>query len=295
MPPPSLHDLLRKLEPARLAEILTLYPMAQADRDSYPHWDRVRRMPAPAGLTHHEWWLATKLARQLSYRETPLTDCAGTPFVIGKPDALLQLLPRLDNQLEGRIGLEELTLNQDSRSRYVISSLMEEAVTSSQMEGAATTRADAIAMLRSGRKPRDRSERMILNNYRAMQRIGELRNAPLTPELVLQLHAIVTEDTLDDPESAGRIQTPAEKRAELLPERLRLMCDFATGKVTAQGYLHPIVKAIILHFWLAYDHPFADGNGRTARALFYWQMLREGYWLAEFISISSLIRNAPVQ
>jgi len=167
-------------------------------------------------------------------------------------------------------------------------------------------------MLRSGRKPRDKGERMILNNYRAMQRIGELRNEPLTPEMVLQLHAIVTEDTLDDPGSAGRIQTPAERRvkvwdeqsaeilhdpppAELLPERLRLMCDFANGKVAAQGYLHPIVKAIILHFWLAYDHPFADGNGRTARALFYWQMLREGYWLAEFISISSLIRKAPVQ
>lgn len=310
--PPALSELLGKLDPARLAEILALYPMARVDRESYPHWDRLRRLPAPAGLTHHEWWMATCFARQLSCRETPLTDREGKPFVIGKPDALLQLLARLDNRLGGKIGLEELTINQDSRSRYVISSLMEEAVTSSQLEGAATTRADAIAMLRSGRKPRDKSERMILNNYLAMQRIGQLRDAPLTPDLVLELHAVVTEDTLDDPQSAGRMQTPDEPRVKVwddqsgeilhdpppaaqLPDRLRLMCDFANGTAEAQGYLHPIVKAIILHFWLAHDHPFADGNGRTARALFYWHMLREGYWLTEFISISSLIRKAPVQ
>ena len=51
----------------------------------------------------------------------------------------------------------------------------------------------------------------------------------------------------------------------------------------------------ILHFWLAYDHPFVDGNGRTARALFYWSMLRHNFWLFEFISISQIIRKAPAK
>jgi Fic family protein len=49
----------------------------------------------------------------------------------------------------------------------------------------------------------------------------------------------------------------------------------------------------MLHFWLAYDHPFVDGNGRTARALFYWSMLSQGYWLSEYISISRILRKAP--
>ena len=40
---------------------------------------------------------------------------------------------------------------------------------------------------------------------------------------------------------------------------------------------------------LAYMHPFADGNGRTARALFYWYMLKQGYWLTEYLSISRVI------
>ena len=54
-------------------------------------------------------------------------------------------------------------------------------------------------------------------------------------------------------------------------------------------FVHPIVKACIIHFMLAYIHPFVDGNGRTARALFYWYMMRRGYWLIEFLSISSII------
>ena len=58
---------------------------------------------------------------------------------------------------------------------------------------------------------------------------------------------------------------------------------------------NPVVQAVILHFWLAYDHPFADGNGRTARALFYWFMLRHNYRIFEFASISSVLAGAPAQ
>jgi Fic family protein len=73
------------------------------------------------------------------------------------------------------------------------------------------------------------------------------------------------------------------------------MCAFANRELDAEGFLHPVLRAVTLHFWLAYDHPFEDGNGRTARALFYWSMLREGYWLTEYVSISRLLRKAPAQ
>lgn len=56
-----------------------------------------------------------------------------------------------------------------------------------------------------------------------------------------------------------------------------------------------MVRSILLHFWLAYDHPFVDGNGRTARAIFYWSMLHRGYWLAEYLSVSSILRRAPAK
>jgi Fic family protein len=77
--------------------------------------------------------------------------------------------------------------------------------------------------------------------------------------------------------------------AEQLTQRLRKMCRFANGQ-EIDTFLHPVVRSIMLHFWLAYDHPFTDGNGRTARVLFYWSMLSQGYWLAEFLAISRILQ-----
>ena len=151
---------------------------------------------------------------------------------------------------------------------------------------------------------------MILNNYRAMTRLRELAQGPLTTEMVFELHRILTEGTLDDPAAAGRPQLPGEIRvrvfdpenqvvhvpppAQELPDRLNAMVKFANGK-SPDGFVHPVIRAIILHLWLAYDHPFEDGNGRTARALFYWEMLKQGYWMFEYLSISSLLVKAPAQ
>lgn len=66
-------------------------------------------------------------------------------------------------------------------------------------------------------------------------------------------------------------------------------------KHAADEYTHPVIRSIILHFWLAYDHPFVDGNGRLARTLFYWSMLRHGYELFEYISISPRIKSSRGQ
>lgn len=82
--------------------------------------------------------------------------------------------------------------------------------------------------------------------------------------------------------------------AHELEARLQALCDFANGSHDTE-FLHPVIRAIVLHFWLAYDHPFVDGNGRTARALFYWSMAAQGYWLCEYISISRVLMKSPTQ
>ena len=165
-------------------------------------------------------------------------------------------------------------------------------------------------MLRSGRPPKDRSEQMILNNFIAMRAIREHKDEPLTPARILQIHRMVSEHTLDDPRDVGRLrqsndihvvnmddgttlhQPPDHKE---LPERLERICAFANAGEDQRPFVHPVLRAILLHFMVGYDHPFADGNGRTARAIFYGSMLRSGYWLAEFISISHILRKAPAQ
>jgi len=57
-------------------------------------------------------------------------------------------------------------------------------------------------------------------------------------------------------------------------------------------FIHPVIKAILLHFWIGYIHPYVDGNGRVARAVFYWYLLRNGYWLFEFVSLSRMVLKA---
>ena len=242
-------------------------------------------------------------------KTVPLVDRVGTPFTFGMVDPLPERLHQIDLLAGGMIQMPEPVLNPETRDRYVVHSLMEEAITSSQLEGAATTREVAKEMIRSGRKPRDRSERMILNNYATMQRIGDLKDVPLTRETLFELHSMVTLDTLDDPTAAGRFRREEEYRvvgddlgtifhepppADELAGRLEAMCAFANGESPAE-FVHPAIRSMILHFWLAYDHPFVDGNGRTARALFYWSMLRNRYWLFEYISISEVLLRAPVK
>jgi Fic family protein len=249
------------------------------------------------------------LRREGLLKEIPLKDKAGRPFRFGVPDLVQAELHDIDVGAGRRIGVPEAITNPQTRDKYLIRSLIEEAIASSQLEGAATTRDVAKEMIRTGRAPRDTSEQMILNNFLTMQRITELKQEALSPDLVFGIHRLVTEKTLEDETAAGRFRKPHEERvvgddfgeifhnppaAEELPQRLQAMCDFANGE--APGFfVHPAVRAIILHFWLAYDHPFVDGNGRTARALFYWGMLRSGYWLFEFISISSILKKAPTK
>ena len=85
-------------------------------------------------------------------------------------------------------------------------------------------------------------------------------------------------------------------KADDLPKRMQRLFRFANRKPEKhKPFLHPVVHAIAIHFQLGYEHPYCDGNGRVARALFYWAALRNGYWLFEYLPISAILRNAPVQ
>lgn len=305
---PQLPDLLEGVVKAgRLGRLLEVGPLPDG---GYYHWDELRHRAPPDDLSHEEWWAGAKLARSQLLREIPLLDKAGQPFRYGLPDPVLRLLHEIDQEAAGGIQMAEEVTNPATRDRYVINSLIEESITSSQLEGAATTKDVARNMIRSGRKPVDRGEQMILNNYRAMRFIQEHRDELLSPELVFELHRIVTDETLEDPGKAGALREDSDEiivedgfgnvlhvppPAEELPERLNRLCSFANEQSGQEVFVHPVVRAVLLHFWVGYDHPFVDGNGRTARALFYWAMLSRGYWLAEYLSISQILKKAVGQ
>ena len=277
---------------------------------AYLHWDQLRHRTPPEGLTSERWWAAVKVARRGLLRPLPLTEKNGQPFNLAMPEPVLIHLHHIDRDAAGHIQASAEVTTPENRDRYLFQSTIEEAITSSQLEGAATTRRVAEDMLREGRRPRDHGEHMIFNNFRAMEFIRSVRDQPITPERILELHRLLVEETLEDPADAGRLrqsdeihvadnrdgtilhQPPSFKE---LPERLERLCAFANADENSTPFVHPVLRAILLHFMIGYDHPFVDGNGRTARALFYWSMARSGYWLTEFISISHFLRKAPAQ
>lgn len=307
--PPSLPDLINKIGAERLPELFSS-GIGRIPQDKYLHWANLKYLKAPEGYSNEEWWFATKAARRSAAHTLPFLDKNGRPFWFCNSAYLYRMLLQVDRDASGTIELPADVANTDARNRYLVNSLIEEAITSSQLEGAATSRLVAKDLLRSGRRPRDRSERMIFNNYLAMGYMRDLVGEDLSIAVLLELQSVLTDETVDDPDIVGRFRTSADSvrvvdqrdgtvlhdppDAHEIDERMERLIRFA-NTTDESAFIHPVVRAMLLHFMIGYDHPFVDGNGRTARALFYWAMAKSGYWMTEFLSISNIIRKAPVQ
>lgn len=318
--PPDIADLFKTVGTDQKKLLEVMQSVSSGTGCDYYHWDDLLYRTPPNGLTHEEWWLGLKMARISAANMLPsMLDKKESAFSFNLTDPIPERLHEIDLMAGGRGETPSMAgsrgesppqgITSEIRDQYLIGAQIEEAITSSQLEGATATKRVARQLIRSGRQPRGRSETMIFNNFLTMKMIVELETEKLTPELVLHIHEQVTRNTLDDPTAAGRIRNSLEDiyvadregqvvhrppHADTLQERMESMCAFANGALE-EPFIHPVLRSIILHFWLGYDHPFVDGNGRCARALFYWSMLHHGYWLCEYISISRILLKAPVQ
>ncbi|MGH7232469.1 MAG: Fic family protein [Nitrospiraceae bacterium] len=305
--PPDLKNLVEGLH---LPSLLTkasqplFQEVIRKANDNYHHWDKFKHYSLPSGLSHTELWTYIKFSRSTNKRGAPIYDKEGNQFFYWIPDSLLKALNEIDRWSGGNITLDHPD-GLAPKEKYIVSSLMEEAIASSQLEGAATTRQVAKEMLRSGRKPRNVSEQMILNNWETMQYVRNNRKSPLSPESLFAIHKLVTQATLKEPDEAGRLRTTDDivveyngevvhvpPKADTLPERIDALCKFFNENGD-NNWIHPVIKGAMVHFWLAYDHPFTDGNGRTARALMYWYLLSRDYLLFEYLAFSRYIVRAP--
>src|SRR5207247_8115367 len=212
LPPPAFNRLLNSMKDvSAIDRVMKLRTNPNLTR-RYLHWDRLRHYKPPEGYTSEELWLAVKLQRMGFLKPIPLRDKQGHQFQFCVPELVLENLHRIDVGAGAAIGVPEQITNPQTKDQYLIRSLMEEAITSSQLEGATTTREVAKEMIRTGRQPRDRDEQMIYNNYVTMQRITGLKGHPLSPEMIFEIHKSVTVKTLDDESAAGRFRRPDEKR-----------------------------------------------------------------------------------
>lgn len=271
----------------------------------YLHWDKVKYL----GFKKNDinLWKEIKLIRKLISKKFVLNTKHPISLEYGVNDFLQQKLHYLDFNFGAGLQKEQLLSDLD-KHQYLSNALMEESIFSSMIEGATTTRVKAKDMLRKGKKPNNKSEQMILNNYKTIQYISENKNEEITIHKLFEIHKLVTENTLEE-ENCGVfrntnevlvmnqitgeiVHTPPSFKE--LEELMQSFCDFFNNN-PKEEFIHPIVKASILHFLIGYIHPFVDGNGRTARALFYWYLLKNGYWLTEYLSISRVILKTKTQ
>ena len=298
IPEYSLADVKKAWEHADTGDVIdAVFKYNQ----KYLHWDELKRRDLPVDPLYV--WILMKTFRKKDMKYVMFDDLQLKYNLL---DAFLEKLHFLDKSAAGSIssGLDSLPHDRD---QLIINSLMEEAIASSQIEGAAVTRTIAKKMLREQRKPATKDERMILNNYITMKRITQVKDEDLTPELILEIHKTITQDTLEDPNDEGRFRDNNEIRVfdmrgnvlhtppdfALIEGLIEELCAFANND--DGQFIHPVIKGIILHFLIGYIHPFNDGNGRTARSIFYWYMLRKDYWLFEYMAVSRAIKDTKGQ
>jgi Fic family protein len=302
----KIHDFLGQNQ--QYNELMSYFNKYQDvdKKGRYLYWDEFRWRVDKEDNPQMAWW-STKMMRLFKLKDIDLYDKEDNHFNFCIPDSLQAKLYKIVN-----FSRQGIVPHNSLKQNFLISSLiMEEAINSSQLEGASVTRRIAKDMLSHNRKPKSEDEHMILNNYLLMKEIKIVKNEELTIDMMLSFHKIATQNTTENGVIPGKFREDNEifissgRDGEVvhqppchtqIPARLAQICIFANEQHDGESgsvFIDPIVKAIILHFMIGYEHPFSDGNGRTARAIFYWYMLKNGFEYFEYISISKFLKDAP--
>jgi Fic family protein len=196
----------------------------------------------------------------------------------------------------GKDLFDQINKNASFKNEFLLDSAIEEAITSAIYEGAHSTRAQAEQLIASGQRPKNKDEWMLINNFNAMKWVKDNQHSELSNDVIRRLHQIVTENTLDgdDVNFQGKFRNdtvfvgPHEGIAhDKIETALNEMIQLATN---SPRYFHPLLKGILVHYFMGYIHPFFDGNGRTARALFYFKSIRNQLNYIELLSVSAYLR-----
>mgnify|MGYP003291185928 FL=1 len=262
----------------------------------------------PEQKKYHElFWLLLTVSRSMSSSLLTIGNLKLT--YVPTPDVSDEL-HCFDQSLSKLLSVDEKWLKEGQE--FIVEAMSDEAIYSSKLEGAVTTEALAKEMIRKQLTPKRKDEMMILNNHEAMQFILNTKEQKLSPEFICGIQRIVTKGTLANEDDSGRFRTSDDiyvvnqvtgdvlhypPKAAEIPLMIQSLCDFvnADGKQNSdtKTFIHPLIVGIVLHFLIGYIHPFADGNGRTARSLFYWYVISRGYTVFQYLPLSKMIKRSP--
>jgi hypothetical protein len=252
------HRTILKIDKNALIDVLTgslpeeMNKIIDKINEKYEYWNKVKYKQLPEGYSHEKLWTYVKASRTLGSRK--VWNKYGITLHV--TNRMQQMCHEFD-MIFGSFWESDNEPQKSDKLHYLANSLMEEAIYSSQMEGAATTRVAAKEMLKKGISPRDKSQQMIYNNYQTILYITEHKDEPLTPESILLIHSSMTEKTLKDNNDIGRfrnenddvvvenkitgevVHTPPH--ASEIPEFINELClFFNNSKNENSGFIHPI-------------------------------------------------------
>lgn len=272
-------------------------------QESYKTLDEIKYRLNQVGQPPSEWSEISK--KILRYRKTaavPLfIKSIDTKFWFFQADCILKKAHEIE-----KLGLalyEKINTESAFAKEFKLDSTIEEAITSAIYEGASSTRAKAQELIATQTPPKSKDEWMLVNNYQALLWIKENHSTAMTIDLINQVHAIVTKNTLagDDINYSGKhrddrvyVYSPTQElkhegveHQKLIPALMEAI-DLITKN---QRYFPALLKGILSHYFISYIHPYFDGNGRTARTMFYYKAIKNELPFVELLSVSAYLKN----
>ena len=246
----------------------------------------------PMDIDIEEFWSAEIERRKHDAVYLPLRTFDGKPFFYNRTKVFREAADRITETARG-------DFDNIDQARFVRQTLIEEAYCSSSIEGAFSTKEASRKLIESGKKPKDKSEQMILNNYNALQFIMEHLEYPFDEQMIITIGRLLTEGTLEGGPVEGYrsdmvyVVSHTGETVYIAPDAkyVKPMMDDLIAYLN-DPMVHPVEKAAIAHAYFVTVHPFFDGNGRTARALTYMVLLKAGYDFFRAVPISAMIAES---
>lgn len=223
------------------------------------------------------------------YRSLPLHDFHGNPVVY------------LENAAQLRLSAAKILLTpQNSAQLYGTQAMEREILSTFTIEQIDTSRSSVRRIL-SGYAPTNEREQRIYGMKRGLEFIADPNNK-ISEETIYQLYQMVIGAFLPEEDQLLPGQQYRHDHVYIVGDKLEhtglpwnklaSYMEQLVAFIQQDSSINDLWKAALIHFYLAYLHPYFDGNGRMARLLHLWYLVQQGYSSALFVPLSEYIERS---
>ena len=223
------------------------------------------------------------------YKTVPLKDFRGNDLVY------------LEGITQVHLSAAKILLTpQNSSQLYGIKAMEEEIISTFTIENIDFSR-DSVRKIMAGYAPADEIENRIYGMKKGLEFISNPANR-ITEETVFRLYETAVGSFLPDEDKlllgsyyrhdAVYIVGEKVEHTGIGWEKLKDYMGDLIRFIQEKTPMNDLLKAALIHFYIAYLHPYFDGNGRMARLLHLWYLVQQGYSSALFIPLSDYVNKS---